>query len=241
VQVRGHAPAVVAHRGARAAAPENTLAAFRLAAELGADGVELDVRRTGDGLLAVHHDAALPDLGPLCERTLAELREVRPALPTLEESLDACAPMLVNIEIKNFPRDPDHDPTERVAAAVVDLLHGRGGHDRVLVSSFSLDTIDRVRALDPAIPTGFLTMPAFDPVEGAVLAAGHGHGAVHPFVLALAGERAAAVVEQAHALEVAVNVWTVNDPAELRRLAAAGVDALITDVPDVAREALATA
>lgn len=234
-------PEIIAHRGASRERPENTLAAFRRAMELGADGVELDVRRTGDGLLAVHHDAALPDLGPLCERTLAELREVRPALPTLEESLDACAPMLVNIEIKNFPRDPDHDPTERVAAAVVDLLHGRGGHDRVLVSSFSLDTIDRVRALDPAIPTGFLTMPAFDPVEGAVLAAGHGHGAVHPFVLALAGERAAAVVEQAHALEVAVNVWTVNDPAELRRLAAAGVDALITDVPDVAREALATA
>jgi len=68
VLVRGHAPAVVAHRGARAAAPENTLAAFRLAAELGADGVELDVRRTGDGLLAVHHDAALPDLGPRSRR-----------------------------------------------------------------------------------------------------------------------------------------------------------------------------
>ena len=121
--------------------------------------------------------------------------------------------MLVNIEIKNFPGDPDHDPTERVAAAVVDLLHDRGGRDRVLVSSFSLATIDRVRALDPSVPTGFLTMPAFDPVEGAVLAAGHGHAAVHPFVLALAGERAAAVAEQAHAVGVAVNVWTVNDPA----------------------------
>ncbi len=236
--MRGLAPLVVAHRGARAAAPENTLAAFRLAAELGADGVELDVRRTGDGHLAVHHDAALPELGPLCERSLAELREARPELPTLAESLDACAPMLVNVEIKNFPGDPDHDPTERVAEAVVDLLHDRGGRDRVLVSSFSLDTIDRVRALDAAIPTGFLTMPAFDPVEGAVLAAGHGHAAVHPFVLALAGERAAAVAEQAHAVDVAVNVWTVNDPRELRRLAAAGVDALITDVPDVARQAL---
>ena len=237
--MRGHAPLVVAHRGARKVARENTVAAFRQAAELGADGVELDVRRTGDGLLAVHHDPAVPELGPLCERTLAEIREVRPDLPTLAESLDACAPMLVNIEIKNFPGDPDHDPTERVAGAVVELLHARGGRDRVLVSSFSLDTVDRVRALDPAIATGFLTMPAFDPLEGAVLAAGHGHGAVHPFVLALAGERAAAVVEQAHALAVAVNVWTVNDPDELRRLAATGVDALITDVPDVARRALA--
>jgi glycerophosphoryl diester phosphodiesterase len=221
------------------AAPENTVAAFRLAAELGADGVELDVRRTADGQLAIHHDATLAGVGPVCERTLAELREARPELSTLEESLDACAPLLVNIEIKNFTGDPDHDPTEMVAGAVVDLLHRRGGRDRVLVSSFSLDTIDRVRALDPGIPTGFLTLPAFDPVEGAVLAAGHGHGAVHPFVLALAGDRAATVVEQAHALDVAVNVWTVNDPVELARLAVAGVDALITDVPDVARQALA--
>lgn len=230
---------MLAHRGARAAAPENTIEAFALAATMGADGVELDARRTADGALVVNHDAAAPGLGVLCELTLGDIRARRPEIPTLGEALDACAGMLVNIEIKNLAGDADYDPSERAAAVVVQTLHDRDRRDDVIVSSFSLGAIERVRKLDATIPTGFLTLIGFDPLEGTAIAAERGHEAVHPDVRSMAGPVAAAVAARAHALGVDVNVWTVNDPIEMQRLADAGVDAIITDVPDVARQAFA--
>jgi glycerophosphoryl diester phosphodiesterase len=216
-------------------APENTVEAFAAASALGADGVELDVHRTADGGLVVHHDADARGVGVLAERSEAEIRAVRPDIPTLAEAFDACAGMLVNVEVKNLPGDADYDPTEGVAAAVVDLLTRRGRRDDVLVSSFNLASADRVRELDGSIPTGFLTLVGMDPVDGVEIAHAHGHGAVHPDVRALVGEAAAATVSRAHELGLMVNVWTVNGEDEMRRLAAAGVDAVITDVPDVAR------
>ena len=89
---------VVAHRGASAAAAENTLPAFRLARELGADWVELDARRTADGVVVVHHDAHLPDGRILAELTADELPE---SVPNLAEALEECDGMGVNVEIKN--------------------------------------------------------------------------------------------------------------------------------------------
>jgi glycerophosphoryl diester phosphodiesterase len=231
-------PQVLAHRGARAAAPENTVEAFVRARELGADGVELDARRTADGGIVLSHDAVVEGVGVLAARTLDEIRQMRPAMPGLEEVLDVCEGMLVNIEIKNLAGDPDYDPDERVAVQVVELLARRGRRDRVLVSSFSLDAIDRVKRLDESIPTGFLTIVGFEPEEGAAIAAERGHQAIHPFVGSMPDPFASRLVERAHALGVDVNVWTVNDADEMRRLAAAGVDAIITDVPDVARAAL---
>jgi glycerophosphoryl diester phosphodiesterase len=229
---------VLGHRGAPRVAPENTLDAFAVAAALGADGVELDVHRTADGELVVHHDAVAPGLGVLAEHTLVEIRRARPTVPTLEEVLDACAGLHVNVEVKNLPGDADYDPDDRVAIAVVDLLRARDDRDDVLVSSFNLASIDRVRALAPELPTGFLTVVGFDPIEAVTAAEGRGHGAVHPDVRSLTGPVAAATVAHAHDLGLAVNVWTVNDPDEIRRLAAAGVDAVITDVPEVALAAL---
>jgi glycerophosphoryl diester phosphodiesterase len=231
-------PKVLAHRGARRVAPENTLEAFVAAADLGADGVELDVHRTADGALVVHHDAAAHGVGVLAEHGLADVRALRPDLPTLEEALEACAGMLVNIEVKNLPGDADYDPTDGAAVAVVELLAGRGLRDHVLVSSFNLESADRVRALDASIATGFLTLVGMDPVDGVEVAHAHGHGALHPDVRSLAGGVAAATVARAHELGIAVNAWTVNGEHEMRRLAAAGVDAIITDVPDVARRVL---
>jgi len=228
-------PRVLAHRGAARLAPENTVEAFVAASALGADGVELDVHRTADGALVVHHDADARGVGVLAERSAAEIRAARPEIPTLEEALEACAGMLVNIEVKNLPGDADYDPGEGLAGAVVELLARRGRRDDVLVSSFNLASADRVRALDGSIPTGFLTLVGMDPVDGVDIAHAHGHGAVNPDVRALAGEAAAAAVARAHDLGMAVYVWTVNGEDEMRRLAAVGVDAIITDVPDVAR------
>ncbi len=216
-------------------APENTVEAFVAAGALGADGVELDVHRTADGALVVHHDADARGVGVLAERTEAEIGAARPEIPTLEEALDACTGMLVNIEVKNLPGDADYDRGEGVAGAVVELVARRRPGDDVLVSSFNLASIDRVRELDASIPTAFLTLVGMDPVDGVDIAHAHGHGAVHPDVRALVGEAAAATIARAHDLGMAVNVWTVNGEDEMRRLAAVGVDAIITDVPDVAR------
>src|SRR5918994_6143017 len=229
------APRVLAHRGAARVAPENTVEAFVAASVLGADGVELDVHRTADGALVVHHDAEARGLGVLAERPEAEIRAARPEIPTLAEALEACSGMLVNIEVKNLPGDADYDPEDGVAAAVVEVLSRRGRRDDVLVSSFNLESADRVRGLDGTIPTGFLTLVGMDPVDGVEVAHAHGHHAVHPDVRALVGDAATTTVARAHELGLAVNVWTVHAGAEMQRLAAAGVDAIITDVPDVAR------
>jgi glycerophosphoryl diester phosphodiesterase len=218
---------VIAHRGASAAFPENTVEAFHGAREAGADWVELDARRTADGALVVHHDAVLAD-----GRTIVDLArdELPPAVPTLAEALDACAGMGVNIEIKNNPPDPDLDPTELVAEGVVALLAERGGRDEVLISSFNPATLRRVRSLAPELATALLVVePPADVVD---LLLADGHRALHPYDWWVTPELVAAC----HAEGLQVNVWTVDDPARMRELLDAGVDGLCTNVPDVARQ-----
>lgn len=214
------------------------MAAFRLALALGADGVELDARRSADDGVLVHHDAAAAGVGPLVRRSAEEVRADRPGIPTLDEALDACAGALVNVELKNLPGQPDFDPDERLAALVADVLARRAGRDDVLVSSFSLDAIDRFRSVAPAVPTALLTLRGFDLQLALSLAADRGHRALHPDVRAMRRGVAGAFVEQAHGLGLGVHVWTVNRPPQLARLAREGVDAVITDVPDVARDVL---
>lgn len=231
-------PLILGHRGSPRRARENTLEAFALAREEGADGVELDVHRTADGALIVHHDADVDGFGVLAHHDLGTIRESFPWLPTLDEVLDECRGLLVNIEIKNSPKDPDFDADEGVAHRVVDLLHARAGADRVIVSSFHLPSIERVHALDPSLDTGYLVGLA-DPLEAIGHALTGGHRALHPFFGMLAEQAAVTVVEEAHTVGIALNTWTVNEPDEIRRLAAAGIDAIITDVPAIACAALA--
>jgi len=225
---------VLAHRGANRRAPENTLDAFRTAIEVGADGVELDVHATVDGHLVVRHDAETP-IGLLAELTRAEVATRLPDVPTLDAALDVCTGRLVNVEIKNLPHQPGFDPDERVAELVVGLVAARRA-DRVIVSSFHLATVDRVHALAPQLDTAWLVARG-DLATSAQVAAEHGHVAVHPQVRLL-GTDAAEAIGSAHAIGVRVHAWTVNEPDEVVRLADAGVDAVITDVPDVAIDAL---
>ena len=140
--------------------------------------------------------------------------------------------------MKNLPGDADFDPDDRAADALVELLNGRRGRDDVLISSFNLATVDRVRRLDATLATGFLTLLGFDPLDGATVAHERGHSAVHPDVRSLVGPVAGAVANRAHELGLTVNVWTVDSPEEIRRLASAAVDGIVTNVPDVARAAL---
>lgn len=225
--------AIWAHRGASVARTENTLEAFTEARAQGAAGVELDVRRSADGAMAVHHDAELADGRRIVDLSAAEL----PAhVPLLDAALDACAGMIVNIEIKNVEVDPDFDPDQFLARAVVDLVCERGASGEVIVSCFGLAAIDRVRSLDPSIATGYLASARWDQRGALQRAIDGGHSAFHPYDLVVNPDLVAA----AHDAGVAVNVWTVDDPDRIRWLAHdCGVDAIITNVPDVALAALA--
>ena len=220
-----------AHRGASQARPQNTIAAFVEARAQGADGVELDVRRSRDRALVIHHDAVLSDGRAIVDLDVGDLPV---DVPLLDAVLDVCNDLVVNIEIKNVDVDPDHDPDEYLAGAVVDLLNERGGRDRTLISSFSLVTIDRVRSLDSDLATGYLASPRWDQANALARAVAGGHSAFHPHHLVVNED----LVRQAHDAGLAVNAWTVDEPDRIRWLVDAGVDAVITNVPVIARHAL---
>jgi glycerophosphoryl diester phosphodiesterase len=196
----------------------------------------LDVRRSADGVLVVHHDARADLVGLLAEVPFAEIRAARPEIPTLDEAFEACAGLLVNVEIKCLPWEPDADPDHAVVSSVAERVR-RQPLD-VVVSSFDLDTIDAMRTAAPEIPTGFL-VHGVDLATAAGLARDRGHAWLHPSRAALLETPDAAhAVDAAHDQGLRVDVWTVDDPEEVRALAAAGVDAIITNVPDIARAAL---
>ncbi len=209
----------MAHRGASGHAPENTLAAYDLALEQGADVLEVDVRRF-EGELVTLHD-------PTLERTTGGRRD-HPAAPArFEAVLDrygARARYLVDLK----------DPAPAWEREVVALLDRRGLLGRAMVQSFDLEALARVHRFAPALRIAALYRRA-DSVGLDVAAIPRFACAVgvhHPNI-------DAAFVVAAHARGLAVHPWTVDDAPEARRLRALGVDALITNVPDVVRAALA--
>jgi glycerophosphoryl diester phosphodiesterase len=214
--------AVFAHRGCTEGFTENTIDAFAEARRLGADGVELDVRLTADGALAIHHDAEIPGLGAIAQLEVADL----PAhVPLLADVLAVCEGMVVNVEIKNAPQDPGWDPGEAVAALTAAAIEEAGWTARVIVSSFQPATLRAVQAADGRLALGALWGIAAEPEPALAEAVAEGFGAVHPFVLSVD----AALVRRAHELGLEVNVWTVNAVHDLRAMVAAGVDTVITD------------
>ena len=230
---------IIAHRGASRAEPENTLAAFGRAAELGAGWVELDVRPSRDRQLVVHHDASYGDGRVIAETDAAGRPD---AVPLLDEALDVCAgtSLRVNVEIKNDPGEPGFEPTGWFVASVVDLIARRGEIDRVVVSCFDRATLDHVQTVEPALATAWLTQNVPGPGAGrdtmldSLVAAGH--RGLHPWWGLADGELVAAC----HARGLFVNVWTCDDPTAMARLVAAGVDGICTNVPDVAAAVLGT-
>lgn len=216
---------MIAHRGASRAEVENTVAAFERAVSMGADAVELDVRRTVDDHLVVHHDATLADGRAIVHTAAADLPS---SIPSLDDALDACAGAAVNVEIKNDAGEPDHDPTDDIAVAVAEALLARRPHARWLVSSFRWETVVRFQRTAPGIRTAFLS----DTVDRTLLdrVAAAAMTAIHPADHAVTSD----VVRAAHASGLGVNVWTVDAPQRIAELVAWGADGVCTNVPDVA-------
>ena len=231
-------PLVYAHRGARAHAPENTLAAFERGRVDGADGIELDVRTTSDGVVMVLHDLDLKrvtdgrDLRAAAAMTARELAAVELSegthAPPLADVLDWADghDMLVNVELK-------HDVVERwpLVFGVARLLRGRRRvAERVILSSFEPRLLAMSRVLLPSVPRAFLVHDKqwLMKTPAALIAADAlGAIALHPERTMCSPSRVASYRRSGHLL----NVWTVNDPAEARDLARLGVDGLITDDP----------
>jgi glycerophosphoryl diester phosphodiesterase len=173
----------------------------------------------------LHHDARLSDGRVIRATAAAELPD---HIPTLDQALDACDGMFVNVEVKNDPADPDFDPTEWLAHRVCAVLSRRGGGPRWLVSSFRYETVAACRTVMPSIRTAWL-VESIDPDTVARTAAG-GHVALHPWD-PIVDEP---LIRAAHAAGLAVNAWTCDDPDRIRQLIGWGIDGICTNVPDVA-------
>lgn len=238
----GQGPLIIGHRGASAIATENTLGAFRRAAADGADGVELDTFLCGTGEPIVFHDADLRRLADRPERVerlpLPALREVRlrggEGVPTLEEALDACRDLLVNVELKTSGRGDAR--LGELIARVATVIDRAAAAERILVSSFSPVAIWRWRRARPRIRAALLLDPrAPRPLrEGWSLSVLRAFG-VNPGDRLCDARRMARWRRRGYA----VAVWTVDAPARVRELAALGVDAIISNDPAAARAALA--
>jgi len=219
-----------AHRGASHEAKENTIEAFVEARRLGADGVELDVRRAADGALVVHHDEAIEGVGPIDQLGVGEL----PAdVALLSQALEACADLLVNVEIKVSPGED----LERLAADVITQIADARSPAGVGISAFDLGVLDAARRLDEDLALGWLVRPFVQPIDALEVAIEHHFDALHPFVLGIDAE----LVERAHAGGISVVAWTVNARHDLEAMCELGVDALITDEVELALEVLGAA
>jgi len=228
-------PAVIAHRGASALAPENTLAAFRLAMEQQADGIELDVHLSADGHPVVIHDYDLArttsGTGKISRLTLEEIRTVDAGngekVPTLDEVLNLIQDkMWINIEFKGFAAHSEHLPRK-----VLELVADHGLGEKIIYSSFDRRMLIQTHKLQPNAKVGLLLLPGFK----GKLAYWLFEPFVHPWSLhphfSLAQPR---FMRRAQSRGQAVLCYTVNDPEEMRRLISLGVWGIITNNPPLA-------
>ncbi len=216
---------IIAHRGASADAPENSLEAFRLARQLGADGVELDVHASVDGVPVVHHDAAIDGI-PITSATVDEIRRMQTPtgqpIPTLAEALETLMDLAVFVEVKNYPPDLDD--------ALFATLDNGPVPSNYQIHSFDHRIIVRLRAERDDFGYGVLAASyAVSPLN-AIREVGAHVLWQHESMIDLA------LVDAAHAEGYDVYAWTVDDEHRMRELVEFGVDAICTNRPDRAKE-----
>lgn len=233
---------VLAHRGASAYAPENTMEAFKLAVEQGADGFEIDIHITKDGEIVVIHDDTIDRTsngkGNVTDLSLAELKQYNynarfedkyatAEIPTLRQVLELVKEhhLYLNIEVKDIMVQSQKYDGLNVAAA--EMVRAYGLVDQVIFSSFNHKSMFELKQACPDMKTALLHYSKLYKAEQYAKTV-HAD-ALHPHFIAVDAD----VVEQAHQIGVQVNVWTVNQVSVMKQMIDAGVDAIITDCPDV--------
>jgi glycerophosphoryl diester phosphodiesterase len=240
-------PAIIAHRGASAYAPENTLAAFELALRQGADAVELDAKLSADDQIVVFHDQTTMRTtgheGRVSEMTLGELRKLDAGshfdvsfcgetIPTLEEVFKAVGQLTyINVELTNYESPSDSLP-EKVAA----LVKRHRLAQRVFFSSFNPIALRRIHRLLPKVPIGLLALSGS---KGRLMRSWIArmliaYQSLNPEL----GDTTESLVKKIHQCKKKVFVYTVNQEADMLRLYTYGVDGIFTDDPILARQAL---
>ncbi|MFL6279872.1 MAG: glycerophosphodiester phosphodiesterase [Vicinamibacterales bacterium] len=245
-------PLVYAHRGGAALRPENTIASFDYGLSLGADGLEFDVRLSRDGVVVVHHDATLERTtdaaGPVSSLTADELARVDAAhwftpqsgsfpyrgqghgVPRLRQVLSRYPGVPLIIELK--ANDPE------LARRAIEDVHAAGAADRVALGSFGWRVLRAARQLEPRISTGASREEVRLALYRSWLRWPLGQEAYREFQVPERSGPTRIVsrrfIAHAHRAGITVKVWTVNDPADMRRLLEWGADALISDRPDLA-------
>jgi len=229
-------PWIIAHRGASGHAPENTFAAFERAVELGAGFIETDLQLTRDAQFVAIHDAYLDRTtngqGPVRDHTLAELRQLDAGKWFDRQFMDQRIPTLD--EILQFARERDivfyleikQSVTWGMHQTLVGVLGKAQNAAHTIVISFDPATLDSVRRLEPAMMTGLLVDKAkSDSIQAALEV---GARQICPQVDLVTLE----LVERAHRADLHVVTWTVNDVDKMRAAMDAGVDGIMTDLPD---------
>lgn len=232
---------ILAHRGFSSRFPENTMLAFQKAVECGADGVEMDVQLTRDGVPVIAHDEDLARTAgnPACIRdlTLAELQAIDVSyrfsaecgfqrVPTLAEYFDLVEklPFVTNIELKTA-----YSTYPGIEKKVIDMIHARKLDDRVILSSFNHYTLLRCKQIDPALPCGLLYDCRI--IEPQDYAMANGMQYLHPHQLCLDDAELARYADT----PIRVNPWTVDEPARIRYfLGRPEIRCIITNKPDLA-------
>ena len=215
----------IGHRGARAYAPENTLASFKKAIEIGVDAVELDVRKTKDNQIVVIHDADVKRTtngeGLVSELALKEIKsfsaEGGEKIPTLEEVLG-----FLDKKVKVFVELKEMGIEEQVLS----IVHAKKLEKNVVITSFLEDALKKVRELDKDIETGLIYAKHKNPIKAALELKAN-------YLFALYRFTHTANVQKAHENGLKVIVWTINNPEEVEEYAKKGVDGIASDKPDI--------
>jgi glycerophosphoryl diester phosphodiesterase len=235
-------PAVFGHRGASGYAPENTLAAFAHALELGAEAIELDVKLTGDGQVVVLHDQTVDRTtsghGDLREFTLTQVQELDAGshfsvqfsgekVPSLAQVFEAFgAKLYINIELTNYLTYGDG-----LTDKVIGLIDKFGLDEWVMFSSFHPSNILRARKLKPHIPAAILALPGPNGrIQRSIAGKWISPGFIHPFL----EDVNPGFLRREQKRGRRVHAWTVNDPDDIARMFQLGVNGVITDFPDKA-------